>query len=185
MLDEPGATTQDILALGQEHPAEKTLQPDDRENRTQRRGNRYFRSGLTVLVCAPIAALLLALATDGPTFVNLVSACFGLLSLIALITLGAVLTMLGGTERLHRPQRAMSRQALLFGTAAADRMDDMAHAIDLIAKHLPEDQQIREWRGFSAAVREGLTERTGTEGPPAPRQRISHLNVIRRDDATH
>lgn len=58
-------------------------------------------------------------------------------------------------------------EALPAGLAATVlRLNNLEEAMGAVAEHLPDALQTEHWRGFNAAVRQGLTDqRTGTDGP--------------------
>lgn len=63
-------------------------------------------------------------------------------------------------------------------TAAATRLDQLECAMGAVAEHLPDALLSQHWRGFNAAVREGLTL-TGAEGQK--KRRPPHIGLVAPD----
>lgn len=61
--------------------------------------------------------------------------------------------------------------------ATTSRLDQLGCAMGTVAEHLPDALLSQHWKGFNAAVREGLTL-TGTEGQGATKRRPPHIGLV-------
>jgi hypothetical protein len=211
-IDTLGGNTDDLHRLGR-LPLTETPTTDpgiqDRERLVNRYGRRCCIAGASLILgplpCAAYTAVVNPSLHEWPDGLLILA----ISALTACMTAGGVLMSVGAIEFLTRYVRTLSRKALAgqqkrgqmidgltrmvedLGPHLArissqqDELARIGHAIDLIAEHLPEDQQLRHWRGFSAAVKQGFAEHTGTEGSgiPAPRIRPAHLGIVRPGDS--
>jgi len=196
----PGENTRDILALRQAHPAEKNLQPGEREDDIRRVGRRDYILGTAVFLGTFVLALVIALISEQRVFETRPGQLFAVMALMALMALGGSLVINGRTERRERNQRASVRVALkeiaemreqlhlAIGLVAplpgrldqtSERLDRIGDAMTHLAASLPDELLSQHWKGFSDAVREGFGERTGTEG--SKRRPSRHLGIAHPD----
>lgn len=151
----------------------------DSDQQARRFADRCYRAGW-IIVAAAFVGILVAKVVLGPALAHTNLFLSGL-GFLALLALGASLLGSGGVDKGFRPQRQAS--ILLFDEVREirDRQTRIEAAIERIAEALPHDQEIRHWKGFNAAVREGFAERTGTDGPPTrsgPVGRLKHLEIV-------
>jgi len=158
-----------------------TTGPTEHEQAARRTARRCLYTGITIaaLTITGILAAWVAIGTDVEASPRtwLLSG----LTLLVAIGLSASLISIGATERLYRPQRAMTEQLLTETRENRETLEQIGYAIDRIAAHLPEDQQIHHWRGYNSAVIAGFTEQTGTDGSGHSRAATPRLGLIRND----
>src|SRR5690349_16248409 len=100
MPDHLGADTRDLRALGQPHPAETGLQPDETDTNTRRIGRRCRRIGLTTLAATYAGTFITAIAADNYQMFHQPEAqLFAVLGLVTAIVIGAVFLAVGLHER--------------------------------------------------------------------------------------
>lgn len=180
-----GETTRDLIELHKPHPAEQGIDDGAREAAIRRTGNRFLGWGLGIAAGSYILSLSIAIIIAGKPVIEDHSAVrlFLLLGLIAVIGVAVTAISLGGTERLDRHQRAATRQARMELTDVRNELARIGSALDMIATHMPEHDQIVNWRGFNHAVREGFAESTGTDGSTGRqvRGRSARLGLVHPD----
>jgi hypothetical protein len=171
-----GADTDTRLTLDRPLPAEEVLADHDTrhrreaganlsnsERRNQRFGTVCMSIGIAgfVTLSLVVAIFRTALRDGDPPFVTITT--------IQIWVGVSVAFLIAGLNSLNnRYQRSMARLIVEQNEMIlADRFA-VGQAVDEIAKHLPENQKIQEWRGFNNAVREGFVAETGTDGV-APR----------------
>lgn len=181
MTDELGGTTPEQHTT---LPAGGQPVAPDHEQLTLCYGRRCAIAGLALLFGGPACAAVVAAfnpdLTTWPHGVIIVGAA----TLAFFMTAAGVLLAIAGMEPLTRHTRAKTRLILDIQADMLTQAAAAARAIDRIAEHLPEDQQIRHWRGYNDAVRQGFVESTGTDGStPAwsSRGRSPHLGLVNRD----
>lgn len=173
--------TRDLTDIGAPHPAERALPASEVETAIRRRGAQWIITGASLIVADIIGVLTTAILVDHLDPVIALLICVG--AMLPLTAGGALLTA-GTIEWTQRPTRTLIRAAMARAevngeTAEGTRqrvdgltaevgqlrrqaeeqhvtMATMAAALDMIASYLPENQEIHNWRGFSAAVRERL-----------------------------
>jgi hypothetical protein len=123
VIDDLGGNTEDLLALHRVLPAETTTHPGDREHRVRRFGRVNYVTGVTLGVAFMMFSLALALVTDHGAFTDPTARLFATLSFVAIMLVATALVLLGGLERLNRPQRSATRQVLAQLAVMREQLD--------------------------------------------------------------
>lgn len=172
-MDDLGGNTEDLITMKRPHPVEPEgkRHVDNDEGRVRRYGLICLIVGLAILgllvIIVPYAED--AITTNRPRLAVLTI-------IFALCCAGGAFLTAGLVAFIGRYHRTLLRSSLAIQEQVLQRLEPVECAIDRIAEHLPEDQQIRHWRGYNAAVRRGFTE-TGTDGPLRPQR----LGLVRPD----
>jgi hypothetical protein len=119
-MHEPGENTQDLRDLGEPHPAEKDLAPDDREACIRRRGRWALIAGVTIPVGTVIATLVAAALAEQRIFESRDGQLFATLAAITLMMLSASLVIVGGIEWVARQPRTLIRRATMQAKSNAE-----------------------------------------------------------------
>lgn len=176
MRDDLGGNTEDLITLRQALPAEADAQPEDREHRVRRFGRINYITGVVLGTAFMFNSLSMALISNHHAFNNPTGELFAVLSLIAITDLATALVILGGMERLHRPQRSATRQVLAQQAAIMEQLNFVVGAATVVPGRLAAIEQrlddmtgtIRAVPDYGRGVVDGMQIRNEALGPEIP-----------------
>ncbi len=162
--------TQDLLQFEQD---------TQRTEAHMRRCGRINRiAGISIFSTTYALTGAIAVASDVNFAANNEARLFHVLGLVVLTALSVTLYCAGAAERREQPIRAQLRRNHRQQDANTRQITEIQETLRTIAKHLPDTLDTAHWKGYNAAVKDGFTEKTGTEGPQRPR----HIGLVRPNE---